>query len=210
MKVIDDGIIKYDRTNFSHSSPLPLIEYTIIEYWRKKLHDLNLIGEYPKDKIGFGNISLTADYSHLFKSIHPQFIISGTQTGKYSTLNGSHYTRILDYSINNLQVKMEGVIEASSEVLTHAALYSHNPLIKAVFHIHSFPIWDLMISENFPHTAIDVPYGTVEMALATQKCIGNTESGIFYMHGHADGVVAYGRTPEETWNQIFKLYERTI
>ena len=57
MKVIDDGVIKYDRSNFSHSGPLEIVEYFNLESWRMRLYDLNLIGEYKDEKIGFGNIS---------------------------------------------------------------------------------------------------------------------------------------------------------
>lgn len=210
MKVIDDGIIKYDRTNFSQCPPLESIEYTELEYWRKKLYKLSLIGEYPEDKIGYGNVSMIYDYSNIFKTQRPQFIITGTQTGKYQNLDGRYYTRVLDFSINDLKVKMEGPIEASSEVVTHAAIYQHNPLIRTVFHIHSPVMWKMMINEKFPYIDANITYGTVEMAHATQKCIADTTSGIFCMHGHVDGIVAYGKTPEEAWNHIFTLYGRTI
>ena len=135
MKVIDDGVIKYDRSNFSLSGPLEAFEYQELEYWRNKLFKIGLIGEYPAEKIGFGNMSTVKDYSQFTKSIHPQFIITGTQTGKYSELSGSHYTRVLDYNINKLQIKMMGCIEASSEALTHAAIYESNDKIKAVLDI---------------------------------------------------------------------------
>jgi ribulose-5-phosphate 4-epimerase/fuculose-1-phosphate aldolase len=210
MKVVHDGIIKYDRTNFSQCPPLPIDEYSKLEYWRKKLYLVNLIGEYKEEKIGFGNVSLIQDYSKLLKTTNPQFIITATQTGKYSNLNGEHYTRILDFSINELKVQMQGPVEASSEVITHAAIYAQNSDIKAIFHVHSAAIWKLMIEENFSFTAENIPYGTLEMAKATQECVGKSNFGLICMRGHADGVVAYGRTPEEAWKYLMQLYERTI
>lgn len=53
MKVIDDGVIKYDRSNFSLSGPLDALEYEELEYWRNKLFKIGLICEYPAEKIGF-------------------------------------------------------------------------------------------------------------------------------------------------------------
>lgn len=210
MKLIDDGIIKYDRTNFSQCSPLPTAEYAQLEYWRKKLYKLNLIGEYSESKIGYGNISAIYDYSEIIKTIKPQFIITGTQTGKYPDLDGSHYTRVLDFSISELRVQMQGPIEASSEVVTHAAIYEQNLLIKAVFHVHSAALWKMMIDTNFPYIEKNIAYGTLEMARATQQCVADTTAGVFCMRGHTDGIVAYGKSLEEAWNHIFKLYEHTI
>lgn len=207
MKVIDDGIIKYDRTNFSQCGPLPEEEFIGLEYWRKKLYKLNLIGEYPEIQVGFGNISQIFDYSKILKVDRPQFVITSTQTGKFADLDGRHYTRILDFSIDQLKVQMQGPIEASSEVLTHAAAYEHNSKIKALFHIHSTEIWNKMIKNNAPFTAENIPYGTVEMARATQACIGDRTSGTICMRGHQDGVIAFGTTLEETWEIIFQLYE---
>lgn len=208
MKVIDDGVIKYDRTNFSHCEGLCLDEYQELEYWRKKLFQLNLIGEYLEAQVGFGNISMIQDYSNFFESKHPQFIISGTQTGKYADLDGLQYTRVLDYEIDGLKIKMMGAIEASSEALTHAAIYDSNPNIKAVFHIHSKEIWEAMIADKSDFTAADIPYGTVEMAHATQQCIKNKDAGVFCMHGHEDGVVIFGKSTDEAGKLTLELQKK--
>jgi len=210
MKVIDDGVIKYDRSNFSHCGPFDSSEYSDLESWRKKLYALNLIGEYPEEKVGFGNISEIKDYSSVYPSSVPQFLITGTQTGKYADLDGNHYTRVLDYDIDLLKIKMMGPIEASSEALTHAAIYAHNKNIKAIFHIHSKEIWAGMIKDKSDFTCGSIPYGTVEMARATEKCVQQKDSGFFCMHGHEDGVVAYGRSLDEAGQLILDLYSRYL
>jgi ribulose-5-phosphate 4-epimerase/fuculose-1-phosphate aldolase len=102
-----------------------------------------------------------------------------------------------------------GPLEASSEVLTHAAIYECNKNIKAVFHIHSKKMWQFMIKKNYPFTAKEIAYGTLEMARATQSCIAENSSGIFCMRGHEDGIVAFGKTLTEAWNQIILVYEQT-
>lgn len=210
MKVIDDGVIKYDRSNFSQCGAIPALEFEKLEYWRKKLYQMNLIGEYPEAQIGFGNMSMVCDYKEFHNSSLPQFIITGTQTGKYADLSGDHYTRVLDYDIDRLKIKMMGPIEASSEALTHAAIYAANSNIKAVFHIHSNPIWTKMIDECADSTCASIPYGTVEMAHATQKCIKGKNSGVFCMKGHEDGIVIYAPTLEEAGRLTTDLYEKYI
>jgi ribulose-5-phosphate 4-epimerase/fuculose-1-phosphate aldolase len=210
MKVIDDGVIKYDRSNFSRCETLSKAEYQDLEYWREKLYKLNLIGEYPEAQVGFGNMSMIMDYQSIHNTDARQFVITGTQTGKYSLLNGAHYTRVLDYEIEKLKIKMMGAIEASSEALTHAAIYAANNNIKVIFHIHSTKLWEGMIKDRADFTEKEIPYGTVEMAKATQKCIEGKNSGIFCMHGHEDGIVVYGRNLEEVGALTIELNQKYI
>lgn len=210
MKVIDDGVIKYDRSNFTHSGPIDSVEYSPLEYWRKILYSKKLIGEYPEAQVGFGNISEIKNYAELHPAAVPQFIITGTQTGKYADLDGRFYTRVLDYDIDHLKIKMMGPVEASSEALTHAAIYAHNKNIKAIFHIHSFKIWSGMIKDKADSTCKSIPYGTVEMARATERCVGKLDFGSFCMQGHEDGVVAYGRDLKEAGDLILALYHKYL
>ena len=102
------------------------------------------------------------------------------------------------------------MIEASSEALTHAAIYDSNSEIKAIFHIHHAEIWNKMINDRSDFTAANIPYGTVEMALATQNCISGKNAGVFCMHGHEDGVVIYGRSIQETGDLTIALYRRYV
>jgi len=177
MKVIDDGIIKYDRSNFTQCGPIVLVEYSELEEWRKKLFDLELIGEYKEERIGYGNLSTVQDYRIYHATTNTQFLITGTQTGRYKNLDGRFYTRVLDYDISKLKIKVMGPLEASSESLTHAAIYAANSNITAIFHIHSKAIWEGMIRDQDSFTAKDIPYGTVEMAKATQECVKGKNAG---------------------------------
>ncbi len=93
MKVIVDGVIKYDRSNFTHCGPIDLLEYSQLEDWRQKLFKLKLIGEYPESQVGYGNLSQRYDYSSWPKTNNPQYLITGTQTGKFSELNGDFCMR---------------------------------------------------------------------------------------------------------------------
>jgi len=203
---IDDGVIKYDRSNFTQCEALNYSEYAILENWRSLLFKLNLIGEYPEEQVGFGNMSESQNYSDFSDFKGTQFVITGTQTGKHSKLNGEHYTRVLGYDITHQKIHVHGPIEASSEALTHAAIYEANPKIKAVFHIHSKEIWNGMIIDNLPATREEIPYGTLEMANAVKDLINGSSSGIICMKGHEDGVIAYAENAERAGELILELY----
>ncbi|MBH46698.1 MAG: rRNA adenine methyltransferase [Halobacteriovorax sp.] len=199
MSEIDDGVIKYQRV-FTPADALEHHEYRDLESWRKKLFQLKLIGEYPSVCIGYGNMS-----QRLEPSLPIQFIITGTQTGKFEELNGEHYTTVTGYNLENNMIEAKGCIDASSEALTHAALYEVHPEIKAVFHIHDKVIWQSMLDGDFLYTKKDIPYGTVEMARAVQEIVKTKNSGVFAMAGHDDGVVAWGSSLDEAGVEIMKL-----
>ncbi len=203
---IDDGIIKYDRSNFTQSTPLNYSEYEETEAWRKILFKLNLIGEYPIEKVGFGNMSQAKDYGHFCNFLGTQFVITGTQTGKHPHLNGEHYTRVLAYDIEAQKIHVNGPLEASSEALTHAALYDANTNIKSVFHIHSKEIWQGMIRDNLPATSENIPYGTKEMANAVNCLVRSTDEGMICMKGHDDGVIIYANSCDRAGELTLALY----
>lgn len=205
---IDDGVIKYDRSQFQLSDPLKTDEFRDLEKWRKTLYNIKLIGEYLPDKIGYGNISQKMDYQVFEKTTQPQFLITGTQTGGLSDLTGKHYTRVLNFDFNKWSVKVLGPVEASSEALTHAAIYKSNSNINCVFHIHNKDIWSGMIRENYPFTPAEVPYGTSEMADSVIACVGQNQEGLIVMKGHEDGVISYAHSMEKAGELILRVYNK--
>lgn len=206
--VIDDGVIKYDLSGYIHSGNIENIEYKDLEECRKILFGLNLIGEYPEEQVGFGNMSLKCDYQQYHKTTHPQFVITGTQTGKFSDLTGEHYTRVLDYDIKAMTLNAMGPVKASSEAITHGAIYLANNSINTIFHIHNEKIWDGMIASSYPSTPSEIPYGTFEMAQAVKKCINGQSEGVFVMKGHKDGVVIYAENLKRCTDLTLELNQR--
>ncbi|WP_372654019.1 class II aldolase/adducin family protein [Halobacteriovorax sp.] len=203
--MIDDGVIKYDRSNFTHSEALDEQLWGELESWRVKLFKLNLIGEYPTEKVGFGNLSKLVLWEQQAK-----FIITGTQTGKYSNLTGEHYTLVDGYDLKEMKLNQIGPLEASSEALTHAAVYESNRDITTVFHIHSTTIWDKMIEDNYDATPADVPYGTQEMAICVGNLINGRSSGLIVMKGHQDGVIAYAKSLNDCGQLILELADKYL
>lgn len=185
-----EGVIKF-KYNLKKASALDEKLYIDIEKWRAILFKMGLIGEYPIEKVGYGNLSKKID------GPDHQFIITGTQTGKYPHLDGTQYTKILKCNLAKMSLDALGPIAPSSESLTHFAIYSTCPQIKFIFHIHSESLWKYMLANSYDQTSEAVDYGTQEMANEAKACIGNKKSGIFVMAGHQDGIIAYGANAEE-------------
>lgn len=208
MSEIDDGIIKFDQSDYTQTPGLATLEFQELENWRKKLYHLKLIGEYLPEKIGYGNLSLKRDYQKWRQVERPQFVISGTQTGHLPSLGPDHYTRVVDFDIRLNKVSVQGPMMASSESLTHAALYLVSDQINCVFHIHDQKIWRGMLKDSAPATPNDIPYGTIEMADYVQKMFPNQPDGHFAMAGHQDGVVAFASQLDKAGELIMELYRK--
>jgi len=201
-KILDEGVIKFKFT-LKKAPPLDEGSYIELEKWRIILFKMKLIGEYPIEKVGYGNIS------RKIAGTENEFIISGTQTGKYQNLNGLQYTRVVKCNLTKMNVEATGPIAPSSESLTHFAIYNACPHINAIFHVHSSDLWQYMIDNNMDATSETISYGTLEMADEAKKCIGNKKSGVFVMKGHQDGVISYGTSIEEAGKIILDTFKQS-
>jgi hypothetical protein len=171
-----------------------------LEKWRALFFKLGLIGEYPIEKVGFGNLS-----SRLPKK---SFIITGSQTGHLAHLQAHHYTKVIECDLKKGSVTAEGLIPPSSESLTHYGIYEANPAIQYVFHVHHKELWEMLKNGPFDFIDDDIPYGTQEMAQAASDLLFNKTSGIFVMKGHDDGIISYGTSAEEAGRIILDLYRK--
>jgi L-ribulose-5-phosphate 4-epimerase len=200
---MEDGCIKFN-CQWTHAAPLALSRLADINEWRQKLFAIGLIGAYEND-IGYGNISVRVKNSS-------QFIISGTQTGRIPDLNENHYTLVTDFDIPNNRVFCRGPVEASSETLTHAAVYACDKNINAVVHIHDNRLWK-SLKNILPTTAPAIPYGTVEMSCEVIQLYSATnlpKTKIFVMGGHEDGLLAFGQDMEQAGNVLLHHYHRSF
>ncbi len=195
----DEGVIKFKLT--LKRAPAPEMNQVIaLEKWRALFFKLGLIGEYPIDKIGYGNLS---------SRLGPKtFIITGSQTGHLAHLQAHHYTRVIDCDLKRGSVTAEGLIPPSSESLTHYGIYRDNPAVSYVFHVHHQKLWDLLRAGPYDSIDEDVAYGTEEMAEAAARLLMGKTSGIFVMKGHEDGIVSYGATAEDAGRVILDLYRK--
>jgi len=153
-------------------------------YWRNRLYRAGLIGAYPSGT-GYGNISVRSNGG---------FVISGSATGVHAVATAADFTRVTGYSIKANTVHCRGPVKASSESLTHAAVYEASPTAIAIVHAHHKGIWDSLLGKA--HTsALEAAYGTPEMAMETARLFRETDVDthkFFLMGGHEEGLVAFG------------------
>jgi hypothetical protein len=195
----DEGLIKFRLT--LKRAPAPEQNQVIaLEKWRALFYKLNLVGEYPTEKIGYGNLSY-----RLHKN---SFIITGSQTGHLPHLQAHHYTKVIECDLKKGSVSAEGLIPPSSESLTHYGIYQSNPSIQCIFHVHHKNLWQILQNGKNDSIPDDIQYGSQEMANATANLIHNKSSGIFVMKGHEDGIISYGISVEDTGKNILDIYRR--
>lgn len=200
-KMLDEGVIKF-KYNLKLGAPIEKDSYIELEKWRVILFKMGLIGEYPIEKVGYGNLSKKLNTAN-------QFVITGTQTGRFAHLTGMHYTKVTKCDLKKMSVEAMGPIAPSSESLTHFAIYSTCNQINTIFHIHNESLWNYMIENDLDATGENVSYGTQEMADAVKDCIGSKTSGVLVMKGHQDGIISYGTSAEEAGKIILETIKQS-
>lgn len=171
--------------------------------WRTKLHKLGLIGVNDKG-IGFGNIS---------QRIKGQkFIITGTSTGGIPILDKNHYTVVHKADIKRNTVNCRGPIIASSESMSHAAIYKTLPNINAVIHVHYQAMWKKLL-DKIPTTSQNACYGTPEIANEIKRLLKETDlkkKKYFVTAGHTDGIFSFGRDVQEAGEILLRAMKSSL
>lgn len=214
--MLDEGYIKY-RCHWVNTPSVTATEIVELNQCRQQLYQLGLIGQYDNG-IGFGNLSIRVpvinhqrDKSSTSGKVNRQsinFIISGTQTGGIPNLTTQHYTRVTEFDWQQNFVSCQGLIKASSETLTHAALYCANPDVKGVVHVHQLQLWEQLI-DRVATTARDCAYGTPAMAeeiirLSQQETA--QQQKIIVMSGHPEGIITFGNTLTEATKVVLERF----
>jgi ribulose-5-phosphate 4-epimerase/fuculose-1-phosphate aldolase len=168
-------------------APPPVVPSELIA-WRNRLHALGFIGVYP-DGIGFGNIS-----------IREPFLISGTATGHLAELTAEHFSEVISFDIAANTLTCRGRVKASSESLSHAAVYRADPEVRAVIHVHHLAAWE-SLRGRVPTTDPVAEAGTPQMADAIAELFP-LPGGFFVMGGHREGLVACGSTLDEAGERL--------
>lgn len=187
---MDDGVIKFHLKWTEGSAPV-FPEMKELIRWRDRMFALGLIGFDKEHKVGFGNVSV------LPAGCDKNFIVSGTQTGHLPHLQAAHFTEVTHYDIAGNHLTCWGPVKASSESLTHAAIYEADPAIRAVIHIHHDAQWEEWLNK-VPTTDATVPYGTPEMAAEIHRLLSEMQQPeVIAMAGHQGGLIAFGKTLQE-------------
>ena len=197
--MIDEGYVKY-RSEWRPGPPPGEAAVQLLDRWRRSLYAAGLIGHYPELDVGFGNLSIRGSQAG-------QFIISGTQTGHHAVTTGEHYALVTSVDIGGNRVASTGPVQASSEAMTHAAIYALSERINAVVHVHSRELW-MRYMDELPTTSASVPYGTPEMAAEFARLWRDSDLpaiGIAIMAGHEEGIVSFGATLAEASERALGL-----
>jgi L-ribulose-5-phosphate 4-epimerase len=199
-----EGYIKF-VVNWQKTHPvIPTEELIKISAWRDVLYGLGMIGA-DKKGIGFGNISLR-------KNRLNHFYITGSATGSLKSLDEQHYCLVTGYNLDENKLACTGPIKASSESMSHAAIYSESPATGAVIHIHHNLFWKGLLN-RVPTTSKDAEYGTPEMAREIIRLLrepGTLEGRIIVMGGHKDGIILFGKDMDEAGAYTLSYYNEVV
>lgn len=192
-----EGYIKFDCVHHYCDSVIDDDELRKIHFCREKFYLLGLIGVYP-DGIGFGNISFRKGKN---------FIITGSATGKYPVLDASHYTKVIAFDLKRNFCECTGPVIASSESLSHAAIYDSSDLVNAVIHVHSEILWKKYYN-ILPSASTKAEFGTVQLAEELMQICKNKKvpkKGVILTKGHREGIIAFGKDLSDAGNKILTL-----
>lgn len=181
--------------------------------WRRELVVRGVLGRDPGryDGAGFGNLS-----ARVTKSAGPpgrrRFLISGSQTGGWVDLDLAGFALVESWEAATHRLASRGLVEPSSEALTHAALYDASSAVGAVLHVHAPRLWARRGTADLPETDPVVDYGSAEMAAAVAELAGRllagAATGLIAMGGHPDGILAFGPDPPATARILLSALDR--
>ena len=191
--MIDEGYIKFNYDWIDSDINYDISEINEV---RDMLFGMNFIGAYDGD-IGYGNISIR---------IGDNFLITGTGTGNLDRLTKKDYSLVTKYDFDKNSLTCNGRIRASSESLTHAAIYESDDDINAIIHIHSKELWDGLM-DRVPTTSKDIGYGTPEMAYELKRFVKvckQANDNIVVMAGHDSGIITFGKNLQEAQDKLME------
>lgn len=194
----DEGYIKF-QADWAKAEALPRAFLSDLIEARDRLHELGLIGVYP-DGVGYGNISKRWD-------AEGRFAISGTATGHLKNLGPEHFSLVAQVDIPSNRLRCQGPALASSESMSHAAIYLQCPDINAVIHVHDSDLWEKWIGKA-PTTPESASYGSPEMAEAISELLADPVGKAWkflVMAGHREGCISFGKDLEEALKALLFL-----
>lgn len=158
-----------------------------------------------KNGIGYGNISIRVGDEN-------KFLITGSATGGIAQLSAEHLAMVDQVKAPQNELWCSGPIVASSESMSHAAIYDQLPWVGGVIHIHHLAFWQAALHQ-VPTTAADAAYGTPAMVASIHNLLKRTalpSSKLFVMEGHEEGVFAFGHDLAEAFQVLEAAFAEII
>jgi|SRR3989344_1129077 len=174
--------IKFNSV-WKKTKPFPQQKVEKLIAARQRLYRAGFI--YGQQGIGHGNISMGTRVG---------FLITGSGTGILPRLSGQHFSLVEKVDIRKNRVHCSGPVQASSEAMTHFAIYQSDPRARCVIHIHSPTMWKQWYGA-LPTTTKKAKYGTVELAKSVLRLLskkGVRQTRAFVLGGHRPGLFIYG------------------
>lgn len=180
----DEGYVKYRCLHTPGPAPAHP-DLAALDALRTALFDAGLLGMRP-DGVGFGNVSV--------RGAGECFVITATGTGGARVLGPEGYCLVTAFDEVANQVRSVGPRQASSEAMSHGAVYRADPSAHCVAHVHSRALFDRLLAAGAMATPSDAAFGTPDMAraLADLVCRRRGRAGVMVMRGHDEGLMAYG------------------
>lgn len=197
----DEGYIKFTFDHEAAPAPAHSRLHELMRI-RDDLHEWELIGVLP-DGIGYGNISARIEGT-------TRFIITASGTGLEFPIGREHFCEVVSCDIVRNRVVCRGPLPASSESMSHGAIYAARPDAMAVIHIHDRLMFQLLIQESAPQTPKNAAFGTPEMARAVGQLAANLPPiAVLVMAGHEDGLIAFAPDPQSARDALWDVYSRS-
>ena len=196
---MDDGYIKFHCQ--MEAGPAPdLAAFPGLSRLRTELHDMGVLGVLP-DGVGYGNVSALCGGGS-------EFVITGSATGADRELLDRLWSTVVSVDFGTNTLHCRGMVAASSESMSHAAVYRGHPGIRFVAHIHHAALFAALLRRGWPATPQEAAFGTPEMALSLQKLVSDrgVDAGLVVMGGHEEGILVYATHPEEILRLIWDAF----
>ncbi len=180
----DEGYVKYRCLHTPGPAPAHP-DLAALDALRTTLFDAGLLGMRP-DGVGFGNLSA--------RGAGDGFVVTATGTGGARVLGPDGYCLVTEFDMDGNWVRSRGPRQASSEAMSHGAVYRADPLARCVAHIHSRSLFERLLAAGAPATPSDAAFGTPAMARALAALVVRRpgQAGLVVMTGHDEGVMVYG------------------
>ncbi len=189
-----ESYIKFDCQHTYQSVELPQQIDELIDLGNA-LKRKGLIGKID-DSMGFGNISFKDSKTGLI-------FISASKTGIPCKYTKEHFCRIDEWNAEKNLVVSRGLMPASSETLSHLAVYEALDWVRCVVHIHSEYLWETMFDKELTSSQ-DIKYGTKEMYFEIVRLLSEcSNQNILVMGGHKNGTIFWNTDIVSTKKSIF-------
>ena len=186
-RTVKEGVIKYRLFHIAGPcAPPPPKAFFSFRQW---LYEKKWIGQ-AADGLGYGNWSMRAPLPDWGTDA---FYITASQTSHLPAIDADEVALVTYYSIEENYLYCRGALPASSEALSHAALYAAFADVGCAAHIHHRAAWE-GLKGAVPTTDAAIAYGTPAMARAIQEAA--SDAGVIVMGGHPEGLLFWERTPE--------------